>query len=232
MGDFQEQCKSEGNMLLIWTKYWGSLSFLLFIIVHAVRSEHPWTFCLNKMVFDHASNFRVATEGIVWCYCYFMCSCVCICICIFCICVYNCIINDYLYFFVFVFTSCLRSLLLLCIRVSGILSPTKSSFVKSSISSFITWEQDFFHFHFHEEQDIFTLSLSSPSRPCCSRLVGEVPFPHPLHTFHPPNKLRHLGFGGKEILWKGEAIWYIAIVTEYRIHSSVFVIPKKVDITS
>ena len=52
------------------------------------------------------------------------------------------------YLFVFLFTSCLRSLLLLCIRVSGILSPTKSSFVKSSISSFITWS------------DMFNLSLS------------------------------------------------------------------------
>ena len=169
--------------------------------------------------------------------CICVCICICICICIiFCICVCNCIIK---WLFVFVFTSCLRSLLLLCIRVRGILSPTKSSFVKSSISSFITWEQDTYLYSFTftfilRTRYLFTLSLSlsSPSHPCCSRLVGEVPFPHPLHTFHPPNKLGHLGFRGKEILWKGEAIYLISIVTEYRIRSFGFVVPKKVDITS
>ena len=44
------------------------------------------------------------------------------------------------YFVVYLsLTSCLRSLLLLCILVRGMRSPTRSSFVKSSISSFITW---------------------------------------------------------------------------------------------
>ena len=69
-----------------------------------------------------------------------------------------CTLLKFAYFSCFYFvvylslTSCLRSLLLLCILVRGIRSPTRSSFVKSSISSFITWWPFFlkipFHFHF------------------------------------------------------------------------------------
>ena len=92
-----------------------------------------------------------------------------------------------------------------------------------------------FHFHFHPENKIsfhsftFTFitftSLLFPSgwRGSLSSSFAHIPS---------SKQVVHLGFRGKEILWKGEAIWYIAIVTEYRIHSSVFVIPKKVDITS
>ena len=106
---------------------------------------------------------------------------------------------------------------------------------RDSLTNQVQLCQVFNQFIYHlRTRYLFTLSLSlwSPSHPCCSRLVGEVPFPHPLHTFHPPNKLRHLGFRGKEILWKGEAIYLISIVTEYRIRSFGFVVPKKVDITS
>ena len=125
-----------------------------------------------------------------------------------------CLFFSCFYFVVYLsLTSCLRSLLLLCILVRGIRSPTRSSFVKSSISSFITWWPFFlkipfhyhfsiiqFHFHFYKKK-----LLWSPSHPCCSRLAGGAPFPHPLYTFHPPNifvlMLQNVLYLGTKELW-------------------------------
>ena len=47
--------------------------------------------------------------------------------------------------------------------------------------------------------------LWSPSHPCCSRLAGGAPFPHPLYTFHPPNifvlMLQNVLYLGTKELW-------------------------------
>ena len=88
-----------------------------------------------------------------------------------------CTLLKFAYFSCFYFvvylslTSCLRSLLLLCILVRGIRSPTRSSFVKSSISSFITWWPFCFkipfHFHFSMIQFHFHFYKSNF---CCDHL--------------------------------------------------------------
>ena len=57
-----------------------------------------------------------------------------------------------------------------------------------------------FHFHFYKKN-----LLWSPSHPCCSRLAGGAPFPHPLYTFHPPNifvlMLQNVLYLGTKELW-------------------------------